>query len=101
MLLRLCVFLSQRCSRRSPALALEQTMLILNADEVRQALPMDQAIHAMEEAYASLSAGTAVVPLRTCLPISNYSALSLFMPAYMKTESAEALAVKIVSLFPE
>jgi ornithine cyclodeaminase len=76
-------------------------MLILNADEVRQALPMDQAIHAMDEAYASLSAGTAVVPLRTRLPIPNHSALSLFMPAYMKTESAEALAVKIVSLFPD
>ncbi len=75
-------------------------MLILNADEVRQALPMDQAIAAMKDAYASLSNGTAVVPLRTRLPISNHDALSLFMPAYMKTNSAEALAVKIVSLFP-
>jgi len=75
-------------------------MLILNADEVRQALPMDQTIAAMREAYASLSNGTAVVPLRTRLPISNHDALSLFMPAYMKTDSGEALAVKIVSLFP-
>ena len=75
-------------------------MLILNADEVRQALPMDQAIAAMKDAYASLSEGTAVVPLRTRLPISNHDALSLFMPAYMKTASSEALAVKIVSLFP-
>lgn len=76
-------------------------MLILNAEEVRQALPMDQAIAAMQDAYASLSDGTAVVPLRTRLPISNHDALSLFMPAYMKTESGEALAVKIVSLFPK
>lgn len=75
-------------------------MLILNADEVRQALPMDQAIAAMQEAYASLSDGLAVVPLRTRLPISNHNALSLFMPAYLKTDSGEALAVKIVSLFP-
>ena len=75
-------------------------MLILNADEVRQALPMDQAIAAMKDAYAALSSGRAVVPLRTRLPISNHDALSLFMPAYMKTNSGEALAVKIVSLFP-
>ena len=76
-------------------------MLILNAVEVRQALPMDQAIAAMKDAYAALSDGTAVVPLRTRLPISNHDALSLFMPAYLKTDSDEALAVKIVSLFPK
>jgi ornithine cyclodeaminase/alanine dehydrogenase-like protein (mu-crystallin family) len=76
-------------------------MLILNADEVRQALPMDQTIATMKDAYASLSNGTAVVPLRTRLPISDHDAISLFMPAYMKTDSGEALAVKIVSLFPK
>ena len=75
-------------------------MLILNASEIRQALPMDQAIAAMKDAYAALSSGQAVVPLRTRLSISNHDALSLFMPAYMKTDSSEALAVKIVSLFP-
>ena len=75
-------------------------MLILNADQVRQALPMDQAIVAMKDAYASLSKGTAVVPLRTRLPIPSHNALSLFMPAYMKSDSGEALAVKVVSLFP-
>src|SRR5678815_482439 len=79
---------------------LNDNMLILNADDVRKALPMKEAIEAMKWAYASLSDGTAVVPLRTRLPISNHDALSLFMPAYMKTDSGEALAVKIVSLFP-
>lgn len=76
-------------------------MLILNADEVRRALPMDQTISAMQDAYASLSDGKAFVPIRTRLPIPEHNALSLFMPAYMKTESGEALAVKIVSLFPQ
>ena len=76
-------------------------MLILNADEVRRVLPMDQTIAAMKDAYAALSDGTAVAPLRTRLPISNHDAVSLFMPAYMKTDSGEALAVKIVSLFPK
>ncbi len=76
-------------------------MLILNADEVRRALPMDQTIAAMKTAFASLSSGTAVVPLRTRLPISNHDAISLFMPAYVQNNSDEALAVKIVSLFPK
>jgi len=76
-------------------------MLILNAEEIRRALPMDQTIDAMKEAFASLSSGIAVVPLRTRLPISNHDAISLFMPAYMRTDSGEALAVKIVSLFPK
>lgn len=75
-------------------------MLILNADEVRRALPMRQAIAAMKDAYASLSNGTAVVPLRTRLQIPSHQALSLFMPAYMRSESGEALAVKVVSLYP-
>lgn len=76
-------------------------MLILNADEVRQALPMKETIEAMKRAYASLSAGRAAAPLRTRLPIPPHEGLSLFMPAYVQTETAEALAVKIVSLFPE
>ena len=75
-------------------------MLILNADDVRQALPMRQAIIAMKDAFASLSNGTAVVPLRTRLPIPSHDALSLFMPAYMKSDSDEALAIKVVSLYP-
>jgi len=76
-------------------------MLILNGDEVRQALPMKQVIEAMKDAYASLADGTAAVPLRTRLQIPSHSALSLFMPAYMKSETGEALAIKVVSLFPE
>ena len=76
-------------------------MLILNAEEVRQALPMKQVIAAMKEAYASLSDGTAVVPLRTRLQIPGHEAISLFMPAYMKSETGEALAIKVVSLYPK
>ncbi len=76
-------------------------MLILTAEEVRKALPMSQAIAAMKQAYAALSAGRAEVPLRPRLPISPHDALTLFMPAYVNTEEGEALAVKVVSLFPQ
>jgi len=76
-------------------------VLILSADEVRKALPMREAIHAMKQAYAALSAGKADVPLRIRLPIPRHEAVSLFMPAYAQTDEADALAVKVVSLFPK
>ncbi len=75
-------------------------MLILNAEDVRRALPMNQAIEAMKAAYASLSSGTAVVPLRTRIAIPNDEALSLFMPAFVSSRDGNALAIKVVSLFP-
>ena len=75
-------------------------MLILTADDVRKALPMNEAIEAMKNAFASVSSGTAVVPLRTRLPIPNSEALSLFMPAFVNSEDGNALAIKVVSLFP-
>lgn len=75
-------------------------MLILNAEVVRQALPMNEAIDAMKGAYASLSGGSAVVPLRTRLVIPNSEALSLFMPAFVESRDGNALAIKVVSLFP-
>src|SRR5215208_6665599 len=75
-------------------------MLILTADDVRKALPMNEAIEAMKKAYVSLSDGTAVVPLRTRLPIPNSEALSLFMPAFVSSSDGNALAIKVVSLFP-
>lgn len=76
-------------------------MLILTAQDVRQALPMHEAIEAMKQAYAAFSAGEAEVPLRTRLPVAPHDALVLFMPAYVRSGRDEALAVKVVSLFPE
>ena len=61
---------------------------------------MNQAIQAMKDAYASLSNGAAVVPLRTRLPIPGSEALSLFMPAFVNSRNGNALAIKVVSLFP-
>ncbi len=75
-------------------------MLILTADDIHKALPMREAIEAMKSAYASLSDGRAAAPLRTRLPVPPHEGLVLFMPAYVQAETSEALAVKIVSLFP-
>lgn len=74
-------------------------MLILNAAEVRQALPMAECIKAMKQAYAALSSGKAEVPLRLRLPVTANDGMSIFMPAFVDDETGQALAVKIVSLF--
>lgn len=76
-------------------------MLILSASDVRLALPMDQTIDAMKRAFAAFSSGHAEVPLRTRLPVTAHDATSLFMPAYLADEEGEALAVKVVTLFPK
>jgi alanine dehydrogenase len=75
-------------------------MLILTADDVKKALPMKETIEAMKRAYASLSDGKAEVPLRTRLSVPPQEAVSLFMPAYVQAQGGDALAVKVVSLFP-
>jgi ornithine cyclodeaminase/alanine dehydrogenase-like protein (mu-crystallin family) len=71
---------------------------ILNADEVRQALSMAEAIAGMKAAFAQLSGGRAEVPLRTRVAVPAHQGVSIFMPAYLT--GSEDLAVKIVSVFP-
>ncbi|MGE5193139.1 MAG: ornithine cyclodeaminase family protein [Deltaproteobacteria bacterium] len=76
-------------------------MLILNAADVRQALPMRDAITAMKEAFAALADGRAVIPHRTHLPVPRHAGVSLIMPAYLDDADpqTQALAVKVVSVF--
>jgi ornithine cyclodeaminase/alanine dehydrogenase-like protein (mu-crystallin family) len=75
-------------------------MRILTAIDVKQALPMKDCIEAMKHAYIALVNGNAEVPLRTRLQIVPQDAVSLFMPAYVQDKAGNALAIKIVSLFP-
>jgi ornithine cyclodeaminase len=75
-------------------------MLILSKEEVRQALPMSETITAMKTAFAAFSSGKAEVPLRNRLLIPPHEAVSLIMPAYFQEQDSEALAVKIVSVYP-
>lgn len=76
-------------------------MLILNASDVRRALPMPLAIDAMKEAFAALSGGRAIVPQRTHLPIVPHSGTTLIMPGFIDAAepAQQALAVKVVSVF--
>ncbi len=74
-------------------------MFILNAEEIKQALPMEECIPAMKRAYAALSAGKAELPLRTRLPVAAQDGVSLFMPAFVDDAVGQALAIKVVSVF--
>jgi len=74
-------------------------MLVLDAAAVRQALPMDAAIKAMRRAFASLSAGRAIVPMRSQVSIRQHDGVSLVMPAFVDDAEGQSLAVKVVSLF--
>ncbi|MGQ9598704.1 MAG: ornithine cyclodeaminase family protein [Anaerolineae bacterium] len=71
---------------------------ILSSSDVRQAVTMAEAIQAVKEAYIQLSAGQAVVPLRTPVPVEKRNGVTLFMPAYLA--QSDALGAKIVSVFP-
>ncbi|MFQ5813616.1 MAG: ornithine cyclodeaminase family protein, partial [Anaerolineae bacterium] len=71
---------------------------VLSKRDVQQAVPMREAIEIVKGAFAQLSAGKAVVPLRTQLPVERHEGVTLFMPAYLS--ESDDLGVKIVSVFP-
>jgi len=72
---------------------------IISRNEVKKAVKMVEAIKAVKEAYIQLSAGQAIVPLRSHIAIKEQEAVSLFMPAYLA--QSQSLGVKIVSVFPK
>lgn len=74
-------------------------MRIFTAEEVREALPMAKAVDAMKNAFSSLSAGKAVVPLRTHIAAPSQKGNALFMPSYMEEEGR--MGVKIVTLYDD
>ena len=70
---------------------------LLSADEVKKALPMAEAIDAMKSAFAQLSSGQAVVPMRGSTDIQKHNGKTLVMSAYL--EESDDLAVKVASTF--
>ena len=74
-------------------------MLILNATEVSQALPMTEAIAAMRHAMKALSSGSATIPPRTHLGVATGPGTTLVMPGYVPADDHPALVVKVVSIF--
>jgi ornithine cyclodeaminase len=71
-------------------------MLVLTRNDVRQLVPMPDAIELMKLAFQELSAGRAESPLRSVVPVADGS-VTLLMPAYVP--AAKALGFKVVSVF--
>jgi alanine dehydrogenase len=70
---------------------------ILSREDVRQSLPMHEAVEAMKVAFVQLSTGQAELPLRLALEAQRHNGVTLFMPAYLCAD--DQMAVKIVSVF--
>lgn len=71
--------------------------LLLTREDVQKVLNMKDCIEVVENAFAELSNGTAILPLRN--NIVSPDGLSLYMPAYLKQMGA--LACKIVTVYKD
>lgn len=72
-------------------------MRALAKSDLRQAVPMRDAVELMKIAFRELSAGRAVSPVRAQVPIGSPNSLLLSMPGYVASE--KAAGIKIVSFF--
>lgn len=70
---------------------------VLSAADVRQALPMSEAIESMRSAFGQLSNNQADMPLRTRMQTEQ--GLLLLMPAYLR--QSRELAFKMVSIWSD
>jgi alanine dehydrogenase len=71
--------------------------LLLNEEEVRGLLSMEDLIRTMRSALVAFSRGEVVQPVRTAVQVGSPAALFGLMPAYMP--SAPALGAKLVTVF--
>lgn len=74
------------------------TIRVLSAADLRQALPMADAISGMKKAYQLHSTGQVESPLRGRLAVEKQDGVMLSMPGYIGAE--EELAIKLVTVFP-
>jgi alanine dehydrogenase len=72
-------------------------MLVLTRSQIRELVPMLDAIELMKTAFTELSAGRTVSPLRTVISLGDREGDALFMPAYVP--AMDALGLKTVSVF--
>lgn len=72
-------------------------LLFLSAADVRRALPMAEAVAVMKSAFAALSAGEAVVPLRSGIEVPQRQGKLLLMPCYQP--AADILSLKSLTVY--
>ena len=73
-------------------------VLIVNQSEVAEWLTMHECIEVMAEAFKTLAAGNAILPLRPIMWLpERFGALGM-MPAYM--QDLNAMGLKVLTIFP-
>lgn len=73
-------------------------LLVLSAENLRQALPMRDTIEAMKQGFADMSSGRATVPQRAVLDLGQNGGAFLVKPAI---QPGAGLGAKLLSLVPE
>jgi ornithine cyclodeaminase/alanine dehydrogenase-like protein (mu-crystallin family) len=71
---------------------------VISSRDLRELVPMADAIAAVRQAFIELSAGRAVVPLRAHVPVASQEAALLAMPGYLPAMGG--LGAKLVTVFP-
>lgn len=74
-------------------------LTVLSAADVERCVDMEAAIELVAGAFAALSGGKADVPLRA--RVAGPAGTTLFMPVRLPGPGGDALATKVVSVFPE
>jgi alanine dehydrogenase len=72
-------------------------VLALSRSDLRELVPMGDAVDLMKIAFRELSAKRARAPLRSVLEVNDEPSIMLMMPGYVPSE--EALGFKVVSFF--
>src|SRR5882672_7247547 len=73
-------------------------VLFVDADGVRELLPMAECIGVMREALGTFARGDAVLPLRSMLRLPDGSGILGLMPGYLG--EPQSFGLKVVSVMP-
>ncbi len=74
-------------------------MLALSRGDLKQLVPMRDAVELMKTAFRELSEGRATAPVRTAVEVDEKASAMLMMPGFVPAE--KALGFKVVNFFPE
>jgi ornithine cyclodeaminase/alanine dehydrogenase len=72
---------------------------LLSRKDIESFLTMRMCLEAVEQAFADLARGRAVMPQRTPIPVAEHHGVALFMPAHIR--SLGALGTKVVTVYKD
>jgi ornithine cyclodeaminase/alanine dehydrogenase len=74
-------------------------MLVLSDQDIAKLLSMEEAVCAVEGAFAQFRRGKVVMPTRSTIMFPRYNGSISFMPSYLDETGAQA--TKIISIYPD